>query len=135
RRAGCYARVKRRAIPTRRTCARGAGAPDSGSLVKRKNGTRNPAHAMKLIVAALVTLCASQAVAQSAPDAMRIRERRLAQSRAMALRDGARAASFWTEDITLRRGLGHAVNGRGAYRKLVEAPPSATNLVYERQPT
>ena len=90
---------------------------------------------MKFIVFAILTICSSPALAQSAPEAMRIRERRLAQNRAIAQRDGQRAASFWTEDITLRRGLGHAVSGRAAYRKLVEAPPSATNLIYERVPS
>ena len=45
----------------------------------------------------------------------------------------ARAAEFWTEDVTLRRGLGAAVVGRDAYRALMEADlRSPARMIYER---
>jgi ketosteroid isomerase-like protein len=83
----------------------------------------------------LLATAASAASAQTTTDATRIRARRLAQNRAMAAHDAERTAAFWTEDVTLRRGLGHAVSGRAAYRRLSEAPASDSALVYQRQPT
>jgi len=80
-------------------------------------------------------LLASPVIAQSASDAARIRKARFDQNSAMVANDAERIASYWTEDVTLRRGLGHAVNGRAAYRKLVEAPLTDSSLVYQRVPT
>lgn len=80
-------------------------------------------------------LLASPGLAQSTSDAARIQKARLEQNRAMAANDAERAASFWTEDVTLRRGLGHAVSGRAEYRKLVEVAATDSSLVYHRQPT
>jgi ketosteroid isomerase-like protein len=80
-------------------------------------------------------LFASPAIAQSTGEIAKIRRARLEQNQAMAANDAERVASYWTEDITLRRGLGHAVSGRDEYRKLVEGAASDSSVVYQRQPT
>lgn len=58
---------------------------------------------------------------------------RAQQNRAMAEGDPARAAEFWTEDVTLRRGLGASAAGRDAYRQLMESDlRSPSRMIYER---
>ena len=57
------------------------------------------------------------------PDAVAIRDSREAQSRAIATGDVDRIASFWTEDVSIRRALGAMVNGRAAYRQLFAEEP------------
>ena len=65
-----------------------------------------------------------------------IREARLAQNRAMAAGDIERVAAFWTDDISLRRGLGQLISGKAEYRKLlVPVGHRDSSLVYERTPT
>ncbi|MBX7066484.1 MAG: nuclear transport factor 2 family protein [Parachlamydiales bacterium] len=59
-----------------------------------------------------------------------IRQSRLIQNEAIARGDVEKAASFWTEDVTLRRGLGSAVSGKEAYRALLD-----TSLIFERRPS
>src|SRR3954468_12759111 len=62
-----------------------------------------------------------------------IRAARVAQNAAIAAGDLDRAASFWTEDVTVRRALGQALSGRDAARKALEAPaPPASHLIYQR---
>ena len=54
----------------------------------------------------------------------------------MAAGDVERVATWWTDDIAIRRGLGAPVNGLAAYRAILErAPVSDTALVYDRVPT
>ncbi len=66
-------------------------------------------------------------------DAGLIREARSAQNRAMATGDVERAASFWTDDVSLRRGLGQLVSGKAEYRRLlVPAGNRDSSLVYQR---
>lgn len=60
-----------------------------------------------------------------------VRQARLDQNCAMATGDTGRAAMFWTDDITLRRGLGTSVMGKGAYIALIE---KEKGLVYVREP-
>ena len=62
-----------------------------------------------------------------------IRQARLDQNRAMAAGEADRAASFWTEDVTLRRGLGASAIGKAAYRAILDTGPNAS-LVYVREP-
>ncbi len=65
-----------------------------------------------------------------------IRAARLAQNEAMAAGDVERAARWWTEDVTIRRGLGAGVNGVEAYKGILErAPVSDSALVYWRTTT
>src|SRR3954453_10381589 len=62
-----------------------------------------------------------------------IRAARVAQNAAIAAGDLDRATSFWTEDVTVRRALGHPLSGRDAARQgLVPRPAPATHLVYQR---
>lgn len=70
----------------------------------------------------------------SAADETAIREARVAQNQAIAAEDPDRVASFWTEDVTIRRALGQPVTGRAAYRKLFEPTGSpALRLIYQRE--
>lgn len=75
-------------------------------------------------------------IARSNPgDEAAIREARAAQNRAIVAGDADRVASFWTEDVTIRRGLGQAVSGRAAYRQLFESDRRGdSTLVYQREP-
>jgi ketosteroid isomerase-like protein len=58
---------------------------------------------------------------------------RIAQNAAIAAGDVDRAASFWTEDVTVRRALGQPLSGRAAARTALEAPPPpAAHLIYQR---
>src|SRR5213595_1399175 len=78
----------------------------------------------------MTILLASSADAQS-NDATAIRRARLEQNRAIAGNNVDRVASFWTEDVILRRGLGQAVIGRDAYRRLFAQAQSDSSLVYQ----
>jgi len=72
----------------------------------------------------------------SPADRALIREARIAQNRAMAAGDAARAAAFWTDDVSLRRGLGQLVAGKAEYQRLLTpAGNRDSSLVYEREPT
>lgn len=65
-----------------------------------------------------------------------IREARLTQNRAMAAGEVERAAAFWTDDVSLRRGLGQLVSGKAEYKKLLApAGNRDSSLVYLRDPT
>ena len=62
-----------------------------------------------------------------------IRAARIAQNQAIASGDLDRAASFWTEDVTVRRALGQPMSGRDEVRQaFVPAPRPALQLVYQR---
>jgi len=66
-------------------------------------------------------------------DAAAIRAARIDQNQAIAAGDLDRVASFWTEDVTVRRALGSPLAGRDAARKALEPPPApAAHLVYQR---
>ena len=77
---------------------------------------------------ALVTLLAA------APgDPVAIRAARVSQNAAIASGDLDRVASFWTEDVTVRRALGQPLSGREAARQALVPPPApATHLIYQR---
>jgi ketosteroid isomerase-like protein len=81
-------------------------------------------------------LCAQASSAGRARDAGDIRAARRAQNAAMAVGDVERAATWWTDDVAIRRGLGSPVNGLAAYKAILErAPVSDTALVYDRTTT
>jgi uncharacterized protein (TIGR02246 family) len=76
----------------------------------------------------------SIALTAAAPaDRAAIRAVRVAQNAAIASGDLDRVASFWTEDVTVRRALGQPLSGREAARKALE-PPAApgSHLIYQR---
>ena len=78
----------------------------------------------------------AQAIEQSslADDADEVRQARLDQNYAMAAGDVEHAASFWTDDVTLRRGLGTSIIGKEAYRALLDVAPNEKSLIYVREP-
>jgi ketosteroid isomerase-like protein len=65
------------------------------------------------------------------PDAAAIREARLEQNAALARHDISAAAVYWTENITVRAGLGAALSGRENYAAAFAAESS---ILYERIP-
>ena len=73
------------------------------------------------------------ALTASPADQQAIRVARTVQNRAIASGDLDRAATFWTEDVTVRRALGQPLSGREAARKALEPPPApAARLIYQR---
>lgn len=85
------------------------------------------------LVAAIAV--ASFAAVRSAPqysrEAAAVRSARAAQNTAIAARDLDRAASFWTDDIVIRSGLGRVVQSRASYRAAMAAD---TETVFRREP-
>ena len=72
-------------------------------------------------------------MAAAPADRTAIRAARTAQNEAIAVGDIDRVASFWTEDVTVRRALGQPLSGREAARKALERPPApAMHLIYQR---
>ncbi len=81
-----------------------------------------------LFIVLTATLTAAGPADESA-----LRAARAAQNRAIASGDLDRAATFWTEDVTVRRALGQPLSGREAARKALEPPAApATHLIYQR---
>ena len=86
-------------------------------------------------IALVAALSVAPLHAQST-DAALIRAARIAQTAAMAKGDVERAATWWTDDVAIRRGLGAPVNGVTAYKAILErAPVSDTAIVYDRKTT
>jgi ketosteroid isomerase-like protein len=72
-------------------------------------------------------------MAAAPDDAEAIRAARTAQNQAIAAGDLDRAATFWTEDVTVRRALGQPLSGRDAARQALVPPPApAAHLIYQR---
>lgn len=60
------------------------------------------------------------------------------QTQALAKNDLDTVVKYWDPAITIRRALGHPVDGAQAARKLLEPPPNqnaATTIVYQREAT
>jgi len=73
------------------------------------------------------------AVALAPADGEAVRSARSEQNKAIGSGDLDRAATFWTEDVTVRRALGQPLSGRGEARKALEPPPApAGRLIYQR---
>lgn len=73
------------------------------------------------------------ALIPSPEDEAAVRLARLTQTRAIASGDLDLVASYWTDDITIRRGLGHPVDGIAAARDMLDAGAGAGKLVYQRE--
>ena len=74
----------------------------------------------------------------TAADEAKIRESRRLQTQALAKNDLDTVVKFWDPAITIRRALGHPVDGAQAARKLLEPSPSqnpTTAIVYQREAT
>ena len=82
---------------------------------------------------ALAMACASAAAQGVTPvgDEAAIRAARAAQNEAIRAYALDEIARFWTEDVTIRAGLGFVLSGRAAYRA---AFSSDSSIIYERQP-
>ena len=76
-------------------------------------------------------LAAVQAGRQPSREAAAVRAARSAQNSAIAARDLDRAASFWTDDVVIRSGLGRVIQGRATYQTTL-GDDSVT--VYRRDP-
>jgi ketosteroid isomerase-like protein len=86
-----------------------------------------------LSIAATTALAGGAWTTASQPDdRAAIRAVRRAQNAAIARRDLAAVAAFWTEDVTIRAGLGRALAGRQAY---LAAFVADSGMRYERVPT
>ena len=68
---------------------------------------------------------------QYSREAAAVRSARSAQNTAIAARDLDRAASFWTEDVVIRSGLGRVVQGRASYKAAMAAD---TATIFRREP-
>jgi ketosteroid isomerase-like protein len=85
------------------------------------------------VTLAIVTVLVGSSAAGAPDEGASIRAARVAQNRAIAAGDLDRVASFWTEDVTVRRALGQPLAGRAAARDALQpAGPAATHLVYQR---
>ncbi|MEO8623174.1 MAG: cupin domain-containing protein [bacterium] len=89
-----------------------------------------------LAITLLFASATASAQTRSSGDARDIRAARIAQNAAMAAGDVERTAQWWTEDVTIRRGLGAGLSGIESYKAIIErAPLSDTALVYWRTTT
>ena len=88
--------------------------------------------------AILCLVCAGRllgAAPAGVDDAAAIRAARLAQNQAIARHDTDQVASYWTDDVTICRGLGAQVAGKPAYRQLFQDDPTGASAIsYERLP-
>jgi ketosteroid isomerase-like protein len=86
------------------------------------------------VVAAAIMAVGAAAYSPRSEDET-IKARRLEQNEAIAQGEFDRVASFWTEDVTLRRALGTQESGRDAYRKSFERSAALPNrIIYQRIP-
>ena len=84
-----------------------------------------------------MTRCAlsllSVLIAAAPSDVAAIRAARTTQNQAIAAGDADRAATFWTDDVTVRRALGQPLSGRDEARMALAPPPApAQRLIYQR---
>lgn len=73
----------------------------------------------------------------TAADEQAIRDARKTQTQALARNDLDTVVKYWDPAITIRRALGHPVDGAAAARKLLEPanPAPSTTIVYQREST
>jgi ketosteroid isomerase-like protein len=87
-----------------------------------------------IAVVAVAGLSATAAPA-AATEQEKIKTERMRQNTAIVHFQVDEVASFWTDDVTICRGLGIQLSGKTAYRKLFESDaPSPTQIVYQRMP-
>lgn len=88
----------------------------------------------------LTTLSASvvakDAGSATSTDRSAIEQARQRQNAAIVRGDLAEIAAYWTDDVTICRGLGSQLAGKSAYLELFAADAkSAAKIVYQRRPT
>lgn len=85
------------------------------------------------LAASLATTLLHAAHAPAADDqAALVRRARIAQNAAIARHDLTGIASYWTDNVTICRGLGLQAAGKAEYLALFRSDDPATGLVYER---
>lgn len=94
----------------------------------------------KFLAPAALVAAALSSFAQTnttAADEAAIREARRLQTQALAKNDLDTVVKYWDPAITIRRALGHPVEGAAAARKLLEptGPATASTIVYQREST
>jgi ketosteroid isomerase-like protein len=90
-----------------------------------------------ILLSILCSLVAKAGPPPVADEAGAIRRARLHQNAAIVQHDVDAIASYWTDDVTICRGLGAQVAGKVSYRKLFEEddPNSKDVIVYQRVST
>ena len=80
-----------------------------------------------------VVAAAAWSTVSAADDRALVAAARVAQNRAIAAGDLDLVASFWTEDVTVRRALGERLSGRAAAQEALQPTgPPASRIVYQR---
>jgi ketosteroid isomerase-like protein len=82
-------------------------------------------------VAMVSSLALIRTVPQHSREAAAVRAARAAQNAAITARDLDRVASFWTDDVVIRSGLGRVVESRASYKAAMAAD---TETVFRREP-
>ena len=89
--------------------------------------------ALSLGACAIATTGRSSSGAAHPVEERAIRAARAEQNAAMEAGNADLAATWWTEDVTIRRALGQDVHGRAAYRQmLLPSGNRDSSLVYQR---
>jgi ketosteroid isomerase-like protein len=93
---------------------------------------------MTVLFFCVCTLSAAAQSSNTATDEAAIKEARRLQTQALAKSDLDTVVKYWDPAITIRRALGHPVDGAVAARRLLEpasAATPATTIVYQREAT
>jgi ketosteroid isomerase-like protein len=84
-------------------------------------------------LAGVVITAGAWSIVSAADDRALVATARVAQNRAIAAGDLDLAASFWTEDVTVRRALGQRLSGIAEAREALQPTgPPESRLVYQR---
>jgi ketosteroid isomerase-like protein len=91
----------------------------------------------RIFASVLLTTTAMAGASAATSDRALIKQARLAQNAAIVSHDMEAIASYWTDDVTICRGLGLQLAGKKAYRRLFEGddPTSKDVIIYVRIPT
>ena len=93
--------------------------------------TKRMTFASLLLVLVAASWPVAIAAGQGPREAAEVRAARAAQNVALAKHDLDRVASFWTDDIVIRSGLGRVIESKTAYKN---AFAGDSDLVYNREP-
>lgn len=93
---------------------------------------------LALLFTCALSITASAQSANIAADEAAIKDARRLQTQALAKNDLDTVVKYWDPAITIRRALGHPVDGAAAARKLLEPTANqnpATAIIYQREAT
>lgn len=89
-----------------------------------------------LFATLIASVLANDAASSTNSDGSAIKQARLRQNTAIVRGDLAEIAAYWTDDVTICRGLGAQLAGKSAYLELFAADAKSTEkIVYQRRPT